>query len=55
MADRGASIRIPRETFLEKRGYMEDRRPAANCDGYKVTRRMVLTTGDCLMGKPLPM
>jgi glutamine synthetase len=55
VADRGASIRIPRETFLNNRGYMEDRRPAANCDPYKVTRRMVLTTGECLMGKPLPM
>ena len=32
VADRGASIRIPRETFLNKCGYMEDRRPAANCD-----------------------
>lgn len=52
VADRGASIRIPRETFLNKRGYMEDRRPAANCDPYKVTGRMLRTTGEC-MHKPL--
>lgn len=48
VADRGASIRIPRETFQQKRGYMEDRRPAANCDPYRVTRRMVLTTGQAV-------
>jgi len=52
VADRGASIRIPRETFLNKKGYMEDRRPAANCDPYKVTGRMLRTTGEC-MHKPL--
>ena len=51
VADRGASIRIPRETFLNKMGYMEDRRPAANCCPYRVTGRMVLTTGECLLGK----
>jgi len=51
VADRGASIRIPRETFLQKRGYMEDRRPAANCDPYRVTKRMIQTTGDFVTGK----
>lgn len=44
VADRGCSIRIPRETAAAKKGYMEDRRPAANCDPYRVTRRMLLTT-----------
>eukprot|EP00392_Amoebophrya_sp_AT5.2_P006398 g6410.t1 len=52
VADRGASIRIPRETFLNKKGYMEDRRPAANCDPYRVTARMMKTTGECIK-KPL--
>jgi len=52
VADRGASIRIPRETQASGKGYMEDRRPAANCDPYKVTGRMLLTTGECLQGKP---
>lgn len=50
VADRGASIRIPRETWLNKKGYMEDRRPAANCDPYKVTGRMMQTTGAVLCG-----
>merc|ERR1711964_809385 len=27
---------------------MEDRRPAANCDPYKVTARMIQTTGECM-------
>jgi len=37
VADRGASIRIPKQTFLEKKGYLEDRRPASNMDPYVVT------------------
>merc|ERR1712167_477418 len=48
VADRGASIRIPRDAEKDGRGYMEDRRPAANCDPYKVTARMMQTTGECL-------
>jgi len=35
-ADRGASIRVTRETQDKKRGYLEDRRPAANSDPYNV-------------------
>jgi UDP-N-acetylglucosamine pyrophosphorylase len=50
VADRGASIRIPRDAEKNGRGYMEDRRPAANCDPYKVTGRIVMTTGECLEG-----
>ena len=34
VADRGASIRIPRQTELDQKGYLEDRRPAANMDPY---------------------
>merc|ERR1719453_1473421 len=48
VADRGASIRIPRDAEKDGRGYMEDRRPAANCDPYRVTKRMMQTTGECL-------
>jgi len=48
VANRGASIRIPREAEANGKGYMEDRRPAANCDPYKVTCRMMKTTGECL-------
>ncbi|KAA0719898.1 Glutamine synthetase [Triplophysa tibetana] len=36
VADRGASVRIPRLVAQDKCGYFEDRRPAANCDPYVV-------------------
>merc|ERR1711881_417785 len=45
VADRGASIRIPRTAEQTGKGYMEDRRPAANCDAYRVSARILLTTG----------
>jgi glutamine synthetase len=48
VADRGASIRIPRTAEQTGKGYMEDRRPAANCDPYRVAARIMLTTGECL-------
>merc|ERR1712066_291480 len=48
VADRGASIRIPRTAEKEGRGYMEDRRPAANCDAYRVANVILKTTGECL-------
>ncbi|CAD7967994.1 unnamed protein product [Amoebophrya sp. A120] len=51
VADRGASIRIPREAALEGKGYLEDRRPSANCDPYRVTKRMMKTTGECVMAR----
>lgn len=41
--DRGASIRIPISVVLKKRGYLEDRRPAANADPYKITTAMLET------------
>ncbi|CAM9753988.1 unnamed protein product [Discosporangium mesarthrocarpum] len=37
VADRGASIRIPRAAEAEGKGYFEDRRPASNMDPYVVT------------------
>ncbi|CAG0879936.1 unnamed protein product [Cyprideis torosa] len=43
VADRGTSVRIPRRCYEEKRGYLEDRRPAANADPYDVTRILVET------------
>ncbi|XP_029372046.1 glutamine synthetase-like [Echeneis naucrates] len=46
VADRSASIRIPREVGQNGRGYFEDRRPAANCDPYLVTRAIAQT---CLL------
>merc|ERR1712190_34969 len=48
VANRGASIRIPRSAEKEGKGYMEDRRPAANCDPYRVAARIMLTTGESL-------
>jgi len=43
VSDRGASIRIPWQCAQEGRGYLEDRRPNANCDPYVVTR-LILNT-----------
>jgi len=48
VADRGASIRIPRDAEKNGCGYMEDRRPGANCDPYAVTAIMMKTCGECL-------
>merc|ERR1711874_640537 len=48
VADRGASIRIPRDAEKNGRGYMEDRRPAANCDPYRVAARVMTTAGEAL-------
>ncbi len=38
VSDRGASIRIPLETHINARGYLEDRRPASNADPYNLVR-----------------
>lgn len=40
IGDRTASIRIPRETEENRKGYFEDRRPGANADPYEVTSNM---------------
>lgn len=37
VADRGASIRIPRQCAQEGKGYLEDRRPASNACPYRIT------------------
>jgi glutamine synthetase len=44
IANRGASVRIPRHCGENKCGYLEDRRPSSNCDPYRVTEMIVLTT-----------
>ncbi|XP_061658009.1 glutamine synthetase-like [Syngnathoides biaculeatus] len=46
IANRGASIRIPLQVGQEKKGYFEDRRPAANCDPYLVIKAIATT---CLL------
>ena len=43
VSDRGASIRIPVATARAKRGYLEDRRPAANLDPYQVATALLDT------------
>ncbi|XP_050389519.1 glutamine synthetase [Patella vulgata] len=44
VANRGASIRIPRQVAEDGYGYLEDRRPSSNCDPYAVTEVIVRTT-----------
>jgi glutamine synthetase len=41
IADRGASVRIPRHVAAQGYGYLEDRRPAANADPYLVSARIL--------------
>ena len=44
LSDRSASIRIPISVPLnEWKGYLEDRRPASNCDPYRVSRKILKT------------
>jgi glutamine synthetase len=43
VSDRGASVRIPWQVAVDKKGYIEDRRPNANCDPYVTTRLIVET------------
>ncbi|VDK83913.1 unnamed protein product [Cylicostephanus goldi] len=40
VANRAASVRLPRSVALNKKGYLEDRRPSSNCDPYQVTRML---------------
>ena len=48
VSDRGASIRIPWQVERDGKGYLEDRRPNANCDPYVVTRLLLETTCEAL-------
>merc|ERR1712227_107973 len=43
VANRGCSIRIPRECAEQGYGCLEDRRPSSNCDPYSVTEVIVKT------------
>jgi glutamine synthetase len=43
VSDRGASVRIPWQVAVDGVGYIEDRRPNANCDPYLVTRMITET------------
>lgn len=44
VADRGSSIRIPLPVQMAGKGYLEDRRPAANVDPYTVVRLLIKNT-----------
>lgn len=43
VAKRNVSIRIPAQVNKDTCGYLEDRRPASNCDPYHVCERLVKT------------
>ncbi|KAH1120427.1 hypothetical protein J1N35_003587 [Gossypium stocksii] len=44
VANRGASVRVGRDTEKEGKGYFEDRRPSSNMDPYVVTSMIAETT-----------
>ncbi|MEV4351129.1 glutamine synthetase [Actinoplanes sp. NPDC049596] len=48
VSDRGASVRIPWQVEKDGKGYIEDRRPNANCDPYVVTRLLIDTVCSAL-------
>ncbi|MEA3076858.1 MAG: glutamine synthetase [Actinomycetota bacterium] len=50
VSDRGASVRIPWQVEKDGHGYLEDRRPNANCDPYVVTRLITNTCCSALAG-----
>jgi glutamine synthetase len=54
VANRGASIRIPRQTHAEGYGYFEDRRPASNVDPYLSTGIILATACGLPGGEALP-
>ena len=41
--NRGCSIRIPKNVMKDKKGYLEDRRPASDADPYEVTSKIFET------------
>lgn len=43
VSDRTASIRIPRHVASDGKGYLEDRRPNANADPYRIAARLLST------------
>ncbi len=43
VSDRGASVRIPATVSKEQKGYLEDRRPSANMDPYRVCSALIET------------
>ena len=52
ISDRTASIRIPWQVAHLKKGYIEDRRPNANCDPYVVTKIITDTVCSSMVREP---
>ena len=46
VANRGASVRVPRSCAREGKGYFEDRRPASSADPYQITGAIAETVSD---------
>lgn len=46
VSDRTASVRIPRSVGIVGKGYLEDRRPAANADPYRACAAVLLCAGE---------
>uniref|UniRef100_A0A914CY48 glutamine synthetase n=1 Tax=Acrobeloides nanus TaxID=290746 RepID=A0A914CY48_9BILA len=53
VADRACSVRIPQHVSTEGKGYLEDRRPASNCDPYRVT--MCIASAVLLPGEEIDL
>ncbi|XP_047988893.1 glutamine synthetase 1, mitochondrial-like [Leguminivora glycinivorella] len=43
IADRTASIRLQRSVAIDNKGFLEDRRPAGDCDPYRICARIAQT------------
>ena len=54
VSDRGASVRIPQSVAEKGYGYIEDRRPGANADPYRVASMIVQTTCHSAIDAPHP-
>ena len=52
VSDRGASVRIPMATANLGCGYLEDRRPAANMDPYRVCAALIETVCSNMVSSP---
>ncbi|CAG9560490.1 unnamed protein product [Danaus chrysippus] len=48
VANRCCSVRIPRQVSEDKHGYLEDRRPAANADPYRIISILLKTSSNYL-------
>ncbi|MCW2503494.1 MAG: glutamine synthetase [Actinomycetia bacterium] len=53
VSDRGASVRIPWQVKVDGKGYIEDRRPNANCDPYVTTKLIIETCCGALAGEEI--